>query len=132
SGPEAAKGAEANPAFQKKAGSLQLEDYKKKITKEMLDKAKISDQEYKDFLKAYDEKLKREAAEKTTPDKLPDARRTGGNRSNQKSHQLQSTDKKEDKLQHAGKAEPPPGFGQAYKEFTEETAKSRTSSEKKK
>ena len=70
-------GAEANPEFQKKAGNLQLEDYKKKITKEMLDKAKISDQEYKDFLKAYEEKLKREAAEKTTPDKLPDARRVG-------------------------------------------------------
>jgi hypothetical protein len=132
SGPEAAKGAEASKEFQKKAGNLQLEDYKKKITKEMLEKAKISDQEYKDFLKAYEDKLKREAAEKTTPDKLPDARRTGGSMSNRSSRQVQSTDKKEDKLQHAGKAEPPPGFGPAYKEFTEETAKSRTSPEKKK
>ena len=51
---------------------------------------------------------------------------------NRGSRQVQSTDKKEDKLPHAGKAEPPPGFGQAYKEFTEETAKSRTSPEKKK
>jgi hypothetical protein len=132
SGPEAAKAAEANPEFQKKAGNLQLEDYKKKITKEMLEKAKITEQEYKDFLKAYEDKLKREAAEKTKPDKLPDPRRPGGFLSNRASRQVQSTDKKEDKLPHAGNAEPPPGFGPAYKEFTEETAKSRTSSEKKK
>jgi hypothetical protein len=132
SGPEAAKAAEANPEFQKKAGDLQLEDYRKKITKEMLEKAKITEQEYKDFLKAYKDKLDREAAEKKTPDKLVDPRRPGGSMPNRGSRQVQSTGKKEDKLPHAGKAEAPPGFGPAYKEFTEETAKSRTSSEKKK
>ncbi len=98
----------------------------------MLQKAKITDQEYNDFLKAYDEKLKREAAEKKTPDKLPDPRRPGGQYSNRGSRQVQSSDKKEDKLPHAGKAEPPPGFGPAYKEFTEETARSKTSPERKK
>jgi hypothetical protein len=131
-GPEAAKAAEANPEFQKKAGALQLEDYRKKITPDMLEKAKISKQEYDDFLKAYKEKLDRESAEKKTPDKLPDPRRQGGSHSNRPSRQLQSTDKKEDKLPHAGKAEAPPGFSEAYKEFTTETAKSRTAPEKRK
>ena len=37
SGGEAEKGSEANKEFQKKAGALQLEDYKKKITPEMRD-----------------------------------------------------------------------------------------------
>jgi hypothetical protein len=98
----------------------------------MLEKAKITQKEYDDFLKAYKDKLDREAAEKNKPDKLVDPRRQGGSLSNRSSRQVQSTDKKEDKLPHAGKAEAPPGFGDAYKEFTEETAKSRTSPEKKK
>ncbi len=98
----------------------------------MLQKAKITKEEYDAFLKAYTEKLGRESAEKKTPDKLPDPRRQGGSYSNRRSGQVQSTDKKEDKLPHAGKAEAPPGFGEAYKEFTIETAKSKTAPDKKK
>src|SRR5439155_21457251 len=105
---------------------------RKEITKDMLQKAKITDQEYKHYLKAYDEKLAPESAEKKVPDKLPDPRRQGGSYSNRPSRQVQSSDKKEDKLPHAGKAAAPPGFGEAYKEFTIETAKSKTAPEKKK
>ncbi len=129
-GGEAEAASAANKEFQKKAGALQLEDYRKKITPEMLQKAKISPEEYQAFLDAYQDKVNREAAAKSKRDPLVDPKRTGGGLSNRASRQVQSTDKKDDKLPQAGRGTAPPGYGESYSEFRELTSKS--SPEKKK
>src|SRR5262249_53296521 len=54
------EGSAADPRFQKKAGELQLEDFKKKVTKEVLQKANMSEAEYQKFLKAYEEMLRKQ------------------------------------------------------------------------
>src|SRR5262249_29525260 len=123
SGAEAEAGTEANQEFQKKAGALQLEDYRNKITPEMLQKANIKPEEYKDFLKAYQDKLNREGAERGKTDPLVDPRRQGGSLANRASKGIQSG-KKEDKLPQSGRAGPPPGYDDSYSEFRANTSKS--------
>jgi hypothetical protein len=123
SGAEAEAGTEANQEFQKRAGALQLEDYRKKITKEMLQKAKISPKDYKEFLQAYQDKLNREGADRGKADPLVDPRRPGGSLTNRASKGIQPG-KKEDKLPQAGRAGPPPGYDDSYSEFRANTSKS--------
>jgi hypothetical protein len=123
SGAEAEAGTEANQEFQKKAGALQLEDYRKKITPEMLEKAKISPKDYQDFLNAYQDKLNREGTAPSKADPLADPTRKGGILMNRGSKGIQSG-LKEDKLPQSGRAGPPPGYDDSYSEFRANTSKS--------
>jgi len=124
SGGEPERGSEANKEFQKKAGALQLEDYRKKITPEMLQKAKITPKEYDDFLRAYQDKLNRETGEKSKADPLADPKRKGGTLTNRASQEVKPTGKKEDKLPQAGRGTAPPGYDESYSEFKEITSRS--------
>jgi hypothetical protein len=124
SGGETEQGSEANKEFQKIAGALQLENYKKKITPEMLEKAKITPEEYKKFLEGYQEKLNREGGDKSKPVPLADPKRTGGSMTNRAPREVRPTGQKEDKLPQAGRGTAPPGYDEPYSEFKAITSKS--------
>src|SRR5262249_34562418 len=71
------KGSAANPNYGKKAGELQLEDFKKRVTKDVLQKANMTEEEYREFLKAYQEMLNRKSpsqrAEESDPKRGPES-----------------------------------------------------------
>src|SRR5439155_223927 len=46
----------------RKAGELQLDEFKKKVDKSMLERLKMTEEEYKQFLAAYAERLKAKPA----------------------------------------------------------------------
>jgi hypothetical protein len=116
----ALEGTAANKAYQKKAGVLQLDTIKKKVTPDVLKKANMTELEYKDFLKAYEEMLKRKQAEPGNEEKLSDPKARGGSLSNRATRRVDKVKGKADTLQHRGEALAPPEFREAYREFTQE------------
>ncbi len=116
---EAPEGAPADPRFQKKAGELQLEDFKKRVTKDVLQKAKMTEAEFEQFKKAYEEMLKRrahDAAQKN--EQLVDPKRGGGILKNQGPSQVKGGPK-QDALQGGVQRHAPPEYQEKYNEFTE-------------
>jgi hypothetical protein len=112
-------GAAADPRYQKKAGDLQLEDFKKKVTKDVLQKANMTEAEYQKFLKAYEEALKRQKqAPLAKAEPLPDPKRRGGGLKNQAAHRVQGVPAK-DATQSAGPGTAPPEYLEKYRDFTE-------------
>lgn len=113
------KGSEANPLHQQRAGELQLENFKKKVTKDVLKKANMTEEEYQKFLRAYEEMLKRKQSEPAAKDeKLADPKTRGSDLGNLGPRRLDPNGK-DDKVQRGGVALPPPEYREAYKEFTE-------------
>jgi hypothetical protein len=89
----------------------------------MLQKLKMTDQEYKEFLKAYEEKLRREARAPRPKETLPGPQR-GGALTNVGPRRVDpGTTAKSDDLNNTGPSLPPPELRNAYKEFTEELSK---------
>jgi hypothetical protein len=119
-----------DPRHQKRAGVLQLEDIKKKVTPDVLKKANMTEDEYRQFLKAYEEMLKRRHADNVGQEKLTDPKSVGGSLSNRASHRVQGDGKSED-IQQGGVALPPPEFREAYNEFTQKRNALERSKEKK-
>jgi hypothetical protein len=126
---EPERGEAPDPRFQKKAGALQLEDLKKKVTPDVLKKANMTEKEYQDFLRAYSEMLKRDQVEPGSDEKLANPKRTGGLR-NLAVKRVEGGKGKADRLQQAGPALPPPEFREAYKEFTEKLSSERAREKK--
>ncbi len=125
------KGSEANPLYQQKAGELQLENFKKKVTKDVLKKANMTEEEYQKFLRAYEEMLKRKRSEPAAKDeKLADPKNRGGNLNNIGARRFDPKGK-DDKVQRSGAALPPPEYREAYKEFTEKLSGLERSGDKK-
>lgn len=119
----AAKAETTNPDNKKRPGELQLEDFRKKVTKEMLEKLKMTPKEFDDFCKAYKEKLQREARAPRPKEPLAGPQR-GGSLTNDGPRRVDpGTTAKPDDLNNAGPALPPPELRNAYKEFTEELSK---------
>lgn len=119
------------PKNYKKAGSMQLEDLKKQITPEVLKKANMTEAEYQEFLKAYQEMLKRKTPQPKDDDKLPDPRRGRGNLSNQAARRVEPGAKgKADKLQQSGAAFAPPEFRERYYEFTQKLSEQQSKDQK--
>lgn len=111
-------GTEANPEHQKRAAMLQLEDFKKRVTKDVLKKANMTEQEYRDFLKAYEELLNKQAATPGDNETLAAPQRGGGTLPNAGLRQVKPGSGTADQLRRAGPALPPPEFRELHKEFS--------------
>jgi hypothetical protein len=113
-----------------RAGELQLEDIRKKVTKDVLKKANMTEQEFQEFLRAYEAMLKRKQALDPGAEKLTDPKARGGNLKNIGAKRMQPTGK-DDKATRGALALPPPEFRDAYKEFTEKISEQGRPTEKK-
>lgn len=123
-GSEAPPGEKSDAAHQRRAGELQLEDIRNQVSQEDLKRANITEEEYQQFLKAYEAMLRRQKAAAASAKR--DGPQQGGNLSSLGPRQVESSSTGEaQKLLNAGAALPPPEFRDAYRQFTEELAKMR-------
>lgn len=131
SAPEAPKGTAPDVRFGQKAGALQLEDFKKRVNKDVLQKANMTEAEYREFLKAYEEMLKRKQQTPAGPEeKLLDPKNRGGNLQSIGAKQVK-TKGTDDKTEGRGIPLPPREVRDAYKEFTEKLSTLERSPDKK-
>jgi hypothetical protein len=89
----------------------------------VLKKANMTEEDYRKFLQAYEQMLKRrqqEAAKK--PEKLADPKRGGGTLSNLGPRRVQGVPQKEI-IQNGAQRQAPPEYNDAYNEFTEQLSK---------
>jgi hypothetical protein len=105
-----------------RASVEQLERFKKKVDKDVLKDLKMSEEDYRRFLKAYEEMARREAAEKPSPDEgaapgAPSALPSTGSRRVRPDGAKPGTD-----VGAGGRALPPPPYRDAYRKFTEKIA----------
>jgi hypothetical protein len=104
--------------FNDKAGELQLENIKKKITEADLKKAGWTKKEFDDWLRAYEEALKQHKTVAAAKEKL--ATPKGGNSGlfgNQGVRKVNQSTPRVDNLEY-GPSRPPPGFEEAQRKFT--------------
>ena len=111
-------GQAANRKYQKRAGELQLDDLKKKVNKDVLKKANMTEEEYQQFLKAYQEMQKRKESDAGNEEKLTDPKAASPGLRSLKSRSAGTSKGKPDDLQHGGASLPPPEYREAYQEFT--------------
>src|SRR5207244_2545944 len=95
---------------------MQLEEFKKKITKEMLAEAKISPEEWQKFLKDYEALAKRADARASRDEKVPGSLR-GGNLPTIGGRQIPAAKGRPDDLKSTGRGKAPPGYRDAYADF---------------
>lgn len=106
-----------DPTDARRAGQLQLERFKK--NKDVaLKKLNWTEEEYRQFLKAYGQMLKRENQAPQAAEKLADPKRGGGTLKNIGPHRAEGTGNGED-TPYRGMALPPARYRSGFKEFTE-------------
>lgn len=118
-GPEAPSAAPADPTAGRKAGDLQLEDYQRKLTKDVLKSLNWTDQDKQDFLGALRERAKGQRTPPLPPEKLPDPRRSGGSLGNTSPRRVTGAPSGEDRVRYTGPSHPPSPFRDASKEWNE-------------
>jgi hypothetical protein len=114
----APQGDKADAQFQKRAGALQLDDLKKKVNKNVLKKANMTEEEYQQFLKAYQKMLQRKQAEPGGEEKLTDPKAASRGLRSMKSRASSNGKGKADDVSHGDTSLAPPEFREAYQEFT--------------
>src|SRR5262249_31641031 len=116
-------GSAPDSKFAAKAGELQLEDFKK-VDKKILDKVGMTEEQYREFLKGYEDMLKKRK-EATTADKNNQVRGTGTGASpaNRGARRVQGNAEQPKDLQRGGAVLAPPEFRDGYKGFTEDVSK---------
>ena len=112
-------GQAANREYQKRASALQLDDIKKKVNKDVLKKANMTEEEYQQFLKAYQEMQKRKESDVGNEEKLTDPKAASRGLRSLKSHSTGSSKGKPDDLQHGGASLPRPSTGKPIKNSLE-------------
>jgi len=114
-------GTAPDPRFQKKAGELQLEDIKKKIKEnpDILKKANMTEKEYLEWLKAYENMLKRNEPAAKNEEKLANPKDRSGSLTNVAPKKMNSNPNQNNRPQGASSSSAPPEFREHYKEFTE-------------
>ena len=118
---EAQAGAAADSDNLKKAGDLQLEEFKKK--KDIaINKLHWTEEQWQQFLNDYQAMLKRRQAEPAGAEALPDPRRGGGSLSNTGVQRVTGGSGQEGGAQYRGPALPPPQFREAQKEWSEKVS----------
>jgi hypothetical protein len=98
-----------------RAGMMQLDDFRKRVDKNVLDDAKMSPEEFQRFLKDYEDLLKRQTAAPKGKEVLPGVKH-GGPLPSSGGRQIKGQGKGGD-VQGGGRALPPPGYRDAYAEF---------------
>jgi collagen type III alpha len=118
--PPAERGSPADAAARKRAADLQLEDLRKRVNKDVLKEAKMSEKEFDDFLKAYKEMLNRKAKTPVEAEKPADplqGDRRG--RPNVGARRVEAVGpQKAGNAQRFGNIGPPPEFAEPYQEFS--------------
>ena len=125
----AEKGAAANKDFQKKAGDMTLP---KKIDKDTLKQLNMTDEDYQNFRKAYEEMLKRKAATPEEKEKLVDPMKGNRTMPNQAPRLVTPSEKKvTDKLDKGGPGVAPRQFRDQFNKFSRNIGEMGQNSEKK-
>jgi hypothetical protein len=108
-----------------------LEEFKKKVTKDVLKQANMTEEDYQRFLKAYEEMLKKQAPPAEDKETLAGPQRGGGSLRNQGVRQVQpGGPTKTGNLERGGAAEPPPEFRESYKVFSKQLSELEKTREK--
>src|SRR5262249_20852429 len=108
-----------DPALASKAGELQLDEFKKKVTKDLLKDLKWTEQDYQQFLKAYEQKLKQDRQRPLVKENLGGAQKPGL-LPNQAPRKLGHGTPGTGGPLETGQALPPPEFREAQRNFTSE------------
>jgi len=112
-----------NEEFLRKSGDLQLDDFRKKVDKNVLEQVKMSEDEYREFLKAYESLVKRaKAAKPEAADRVRGAAK-GASSANTAARKVDPGEKSGPKTERGGRGAPPPEFREQYKETTEQQSK---------
>jgi len=123
----AGPGNEPNEKYLREAGELQLETFKKKVDRKVLEQLKMTEEEYEKFLRAYQDLITRSKdMPKTEPNDKVRGGNQGGSAANQKAKKADSGPKTGPKTDRGGRGAAPPEFRDQYKEFTEEQSKSKS------
>jgi hypothetical protein len=112
-----------NEEFLRKSGDLQLDDFRKRVDKNVLDQVKMTEAEYQEFLKAYESLVKR--AKSSTPEPADRVRGAvkGGSAANAAARKVAPGEKSGPKTERGGRGVAPPEFREQYKETTEQQSK---------
>jgi hypothetical protein len=118
--PPAEPATPADAAARRRAAELQLDDLRKRVNKDVLKEAKMSEDEYRQFLKAYDAMLKRKTQLPAEKEKIADPLR--GDRRGRPNVGVRKVEsvgpQKAGDAQRFGKIGPPPEFAEPYQEFS--------------
>lgn len=109
--------------FLRKSGDLQLEDFRKRVDKSVLDQVKMTEAEYQEFLKAYESLVKRAKAAKPEPADRVRGATKGGSSANAAARKINPGEKSGPKTERGGRGAAPPEFREQYKETTEQQSK---------
>ncbi|MFL5329283.1 MAG: DUF4175 family protein [Gemmataceae bacterium] len=115
--------ADPNKNFLAKSGDLQLENFRKKVDRKVLDKAKMSEAEYQEFLKAYEklvQKTKEEAKAQPGDRVRGEAKGSSAANSGAKKVEGQANGPKVDR---GNRGQAPADVRDQYREFTEKQSK---------
>jgi hypothetical protein len=104
--------------FQKLAGDLTLEKLKKNVNDDVLKEAKMSKEEYDQFLKAYKNMLENERKNVAEKEKLPAPMRGGAAQPNRGLRQIEAIADPKFSAERSGPALAPSEFRDAYNKFS--------------
>jgi hypothetical protein len=125
-------GAAANEEYQRKASELQLENLKKRVNKDVLKQANMTEEEYQQFLKAYQEMLKRNTPEPKEKEKLAGPQTGNRTMRNQGVRRFDpGVESKTGNLERLGEALPPLKYREPHKEFSKGLSEIERSRDKK-
>jgi hypothetical protein len=98
---------------------LQLDDFRKKVNKDILKKANMSEEDFQKFLKAYKAYLQKQGVENSKEEELAAPHLGSMAAPNQQLRQIDASVKvKSGDPERTGPALPPPQFREAQKEFS--------------
>lgn len=117
------KGGKPARPDQHRASAMQLDDFKKRVNKDVLKDAKMSDEDYRRFLKAYEDMLKRQKDRSARAENVPESQPVGRLPSIAGGNSRTGEIKPGDDLGSEGRALPPPQYRDPYREFTKQMAR---------
>jgi hypothetical protein len=116
----------------RRAAELQLEDFKKKVNKDILKQANMSEADFQKFMKAYRAMLEKTAAEQSKTEDLAAPHLGNLNSPNQALRRVEASVKSgASEAERTGPALPPPEFREAQKEFSRRLSEIRPAREQK-
>jgi hypothetical protein len=122
--PPSGPAAPPNEQFLREAGEMQLEQFRKKVDRKVLEQLRMTEEEYQQFLKSYQDLVKRskDAPKPDAADKVRGAGQ-GGSAANTAARKVEAGPKTGPKTDRGGRGVAPPEFRDQYREFTEEQSK---------
>ena len=100
-----------------RASMLQLEEFRKKVDRDVLKKMNMSREQFERFLRDYADMVRRQQAEKGPLETLPSPSRNVAPPGGSSARPGKRPDGKADDLRNEGRPKPPPGYRDAYAEF---------------